>query len=215
MGGRSDHLRAIFGLVRSGRVREGSGQGSGGSVRTDPRKLPHAPRPCAARARTAPPRSFDSSSAFSFSALLSQPRPHKVRTQPALPCLRRARTAASLCSTAAPSAPPPCATTSANLPHAAAHPPRPTAARFVPATWAVACWRRALLRRACWHNAPARFCTASRTDARSSSAPSAPCRLTGVQVRHGTAGRAAGDRCAFAPNSRLREAGGLPGSVAR
>ena len=81
-----------------------------------------------------------------------------------------------------------CATTSshANQPPATtACPPRPR----LPASsrrvgGCVLAQRPACWRRACWRNAPVRFCTASRTDARFSSSPSAPCRLTGVQVRH-------------------------------
>ena len=67
-------------------------------------------------------------------------------------------------------------------------------------------------------DAPARFSTASGPDARCSSSPSAPCRLSRCTGARGTAGRgrAAGDCCARAPpNSRLRDARRLPSGVAR
>jgi hypothetical protein len=107
-------------------------------------------------------------------------------------------------SSAAPSAPPPCATTSSHAnhpPHATARPPRRAAARFEPASGllragAAPCWRRA-----CWHNAPARFCTASRPDARSSSAPSALCRLSRRPgaARHGGHGGPRGTAACLLP----------------
>jgi hypothetical protein len=113
------------------------------------------------------------------------------------PSLRRAVPAPPLrisASTAAPSAPPPCATT----------PPTPTSrpARHSASTTPRGCPLRArdvggcvLAQRPAAQSLlgttpPARFCAASRPDARCSSAPSAPCWLSSVQVRHGTAGKA-------------------------
>jgi hypothetical protein len=185
---------------------------------------PHAPRPClrAASATLARASSFESSSTSSFThRLLSPPRPHKVRTTPfparAAPAprlrTRLHRRAQRSCAFVRPPPPPP---TSRPARHSAPTTPRgcPLRARDVGGCVLA---QRPGLRRACWHNAPARFSTASGADARCSSAPSAPCRLNSVQVRHGTAGRGrvAGDRCALAPNSGLRVARCLPRSTAR
>ena len=101
-----------------------------------------------------------------------------------LPCLRRARTASHIRLRRR------AQRASALCDHLRQPPPRHSAPTTLhgcslrAGEWAVACWRSALLRRA---TTPLhRFSAASRTDARSSSAPSAPCRLTGVQGRCGT-----------------------------
>jgi len=104
------------------------------AARLGPEASPHGARPRRPlrphASLRAPPRSNPIRLPHS-PPLLSPPRAHKVRTSP-FPSPRRARTALPISSTAAPSAPPRCAITSANHHHSA--PTTPTAARFEPAS---------------------------------------------------------------------------------
>ena len=144
-------------------------------------RLPHSPPSCLHRAPqgTHPPPS------------LLAPRPHRRFAYPPPPHAQRASAFVR---------PPPPPPTFHHMPQRAHHAARLHASH--PRLGGCALLSACALRGAPPRSAPARFSTASRTDARSSSSPSAPCRLTGVQVRDSTAGR--GRAVGLAPrNKRL------------